>query len=235
MRLGVMQPYFFPYIGYWQLMNLVDEYVIYDDVNYIKGGWINRNNILLNGQAKMINLHIKDASPNRLIKDTQLSQTEINTRKLLATISQAYRKAPCFEPVYHMIETILKYNETNLSNYLANQIKTVKDYLGIQTTLHLSSEIPKKADIKGEAKIINICENMGADCYINAIGGMQLYNQENFRKCNLKLQFLKTGDISYHQYKGEFVPNLSIIDVMMFNTVEEIADLLQKYTLIEPS
>lgn len=234
MKIGIMQPYFFPYIGYWQLLNLVDEYVIYDDVNYIKRGWINRNNILLNGQAQRINLHIKNASQNRMINDTQLSQTEEDTRNLLATIAQAYRKAPCFEPVYHMLETSLKYNETGLADYLAYQIKMVRDYLGIQTKLLLSSDIPKKEDIKGESKIIHICKNRGADCYINAIGGMELYHQENFRKNNLKLQFLKTDDIVYHQYKGDFTPNLSIIDVMMFNTVEEITDLLQKFTLIEP-
>lgn len=233
MKIGIMQPYFFPYIGYWQLMNLVDEYVIYDDVNYIKGGWVNRNNILLNGQAKMVNLHIKDASPNRLIKDTQVSQTKRDTRKLLATIAHAYSKAPYFEPVYHMLESSLNYEETCLSDYLAYQIKAVRDYLEIQTQLILSSEIEKDNDLKGEDKVIEICTRRGADCYINAIGGMQLYKHENFDKHGLSLYFLKTGEVTYHQLNSEFVPQLSIIDVMMFNSVEEIKGLLLKYTLVE--
>ena len=233
MKIGIMQPYFFPYIGYWQLLNLVDEYVIYDDVNYIKRGWINRNNILLNGQAKMINLHIKDASQNRLIKDTQVSQTTEDTRKLLATIEQAYKKAPYFEPVYHMLEESLNYEETCLSDYLAYQIKTVKEYLGIRTKLLLSSEIEKDDSLRGESKIIAICKKREAGCYINAIGGMQLYKQENFCKEGLKLQFLKTDEIAYPQFKNDFIPYLSIIDVMMFNSVEEVRKLLQKYTLVE--
>ncbi len=233
MKIGIMQPYFFPYIGYWQLLNLVDEYVIFDDVNYIKRGWINRNNILLNGQAKMINIHIKNASQNRLIKETQLSQTKEDTRKLLATLTQAYRKAPYFESVYHMLETSLDYQETSLTDYLAYQIKTVKNYLGIQTTLLNSSDI-KKEEHKGESKILDICRIRGADCYINAIGGIKLYDPQNFKDQKIRLQFLKTDDIIYQQYKEDFVPNLSIIDVLMFNSVEEVKELLQKYTLIEP-
>lgn len=232
MKIGIMQPYFFPYIGYWQLLNMVDEYVVYDDVNYIKRGWINRNNILLNGAAKMINLHIRDASQNRLIKDTQVSQTKDDTRKLLATIKQAYHGAPYFGQVYRMLEESLQCESICLSDYLAYQLRAVCDYLGIHTKLLLSSNIKKDNSLKGEEKIIAICRSRKAGCYVNAIGGMQLYKQENFEKAGLKLQFLKTDDIAYRQYTDDFVSNLSIIDVMMFNSVEQITGLLQKYTLI---
>lgn len=231
MKIGVMQPYFFPYIGYWQLMNLVDEYVIYDDVNYIKRGWMNRNQILLNGEPKRINLHIKDASQNRLIKDTELAQSDEDNRKLLETIAQSYRKAPYFEPVYTLIKTILEYPGKNLSEYLANQIKEICGYLDIQTKLLLSSKIRKNNSLTGEEKIIAICKARGAESYINAIGGKALYHQERFKKENMALQFLRTGEISYQQFGQEFVPSLSIIDVMMFNDIERIKDLLNSFTL----
>ncbi len=233
MKLGIMQPYFYPYIGYWQLLNLVDEYVIYDDVNYIKKGWINRNYILLNGQPHRINICIKDASQNRLIKDTGMSQTKEDTRKLLTTISQGYRKAPYFNEVYYILEEALRCEETCLADYLMCQIKAVKDYLGIKTKLILSSKIEKDNNLKGEAKIIDICKRRKADCYINAIGGKQLYKQDNFEKYGLQLKFLETNNITYHQFEEHFVPQLSIIDVLMFNSVEEVRNLLDKYILRE--
>lgn len=228
-----MQPYFFPYIGYWQLTNLVDEYIIYDDVNYIQRGWINRNNILVNGMSNRINLHIKDASQNRLIKDTIVMQSEKDTKKLLATIKCNYKRAPYFEQVYELVERILTCEYTVLSEYLAHQIKCVCNFLGIQTKLILSSEIDKDSTLKGEDKIIDICKRRSADCYINAIGGKELYNSHNFAKNGIELRFLKTGEITYKQFSNPFVPNLSIIDVMMFNSVEQIKDLLQVYTLEE--
>lgn len=231
MKVGIMQPYFFPYIGYWQLINLVDEYIIYDDVNYIKRGWINRNNILLNGQSKMVNLHIRDASQNRLIRDTQLAQTKEDTRKLLATIVQCYRKAPYFDVVYELLENIMNYEDKCLSEYLAYQLQEVCRYLNIQTRLLRSSEIEKDTSLKGEEKIIEICKKRHANSYINASGGKELYHHKNFMEKGMELKFLRTGNVCYKQFDNDFVPNLSIIDVMMFNSVEKIGELLQQYSL----
>lgn len=231
MKIGIMQPYFFPYIGYWQMINLVDEYVIYDDVNYIKRGWMNRNQILLNGAAGRINLHIRDASQNRLILDTKVAQTEEDNRKLLATIAQSYQKAPCFEPVYALIKKILEYPEQSLSRYLENQIREICQYLEINTRLIRSSDIKKEPSLKGEEKIIAICKELGADSYINAIGGRELYHQARFEKEKITLHFLKTGEIKYRQFEQQFVPSLSIIDVMMFNEVDQIKKFLDKFTL----
>lgn len=231
MKIGVMQPYFFPYIGYWQLMNLVDEYVIFDDVNYIKRGWINRNNILVNGQPKLINLCIKNASQNRLIMETEVADNPDEIKKLLTTIMLNYKKAPYFEPVYALVEEILTCDEKCLSAYLANQIRKVCGYLGIETKILLSSEIEKDDSLKAEAKILEICKKRNADCYINAIGGKELYHQENFAAEKMELKFLRTGEVTYQQFGKEFVPNLSIIDVMMFNSPEQVRELLQVYTL----
>jgi hypothetical protein len=231
MKIGVMQPYFFPYIGYWQLLNTVDEYVIFDDVNYIKKGWINRNNILLNGKSKRINLHIKDASQNRLIKDTKLAQTDEDNKILLEVLKQSYHKAPYYEQVIYLVKEILDYKTDNLSEYLTNQIIQVCNYLDIRTKILLSSDIEKDNSLKGEEKIIEICKKRNADTYINAIGGKELYQHERFRKENMELKFLKTRNVNYKQFDNEFVPYLSIIDVMMFNEKEQIKELLDNYEL----
>lgn len=226
-----MQPYFFPYIGYWQLLNLVDTYVIYDDVNYIKRGWINRNQILLNGKEKRINLHIRDASQNRLICDTELAQTEEDNRKLLETITQAYHKAPYFCQTFEVINRILEYPEKNLAKYLTNQIYEMCEYFDIHTKIVLSSVVNKNNSLKGEEKIISICKELEGDCYINAIGGKGLYHPKNFRAEGMQLQFLKTGEVHYNQASERFIPSLSIIDVMMYNKVDDVKKLLEIYTL----
>jgi hypothetical protein len=231
MKIGVMQPYFFPYIGYWQLLNAVDEYVIFDDVNYIKRGWINRNNILLNGESRRINLHIKDASQNRLIKDTKLAQTKEDNSALMDILKQSYHKAPYYEQAIGLVEEILSCKTENLSEYLTNQIMQICNYLNIKTKILLSSDIEKDNSLKGEEKIIEICKKRNADTYFNAIGGKELYHHERFQKENLGLKFLKTENVNYKQFDNEFVPSLSIIDVLMFNSVDDITELLERYCL----
>ena len=232
MKIGIMQPYFFPYIGYWQLLNVVDKYVIYDDVNYINRGWINRNRILLNSKDKMITLSLKEVSQNKLIKEIELLNNEKEREKLLKTISQSYKKAPFYDEVYPLIEEILNFKEINLEKFLENSIKKIIEYLEIDTTILISSEIEKDNMLKGKNKILDICKNLGASEYYNAIGGQELYSYEEFNKEGIKLKFLKSGNIEYKQFKNEFIPNLSIIDVMMFNSKEKIKEFLNNYTLI---
>lgn len=232
MKIGIMQPYFLPYIGYWQLLNAVDKYIIYDDVNYINRGWINRNRILLNSKDKMITLSLKEVSQNKLIKEIELLNNEKEREKLLKTISQSYKKAPFYDEVYPLIEEILNFKEINLGKFLENSIKKIIEYLEINTTILISSEIEKDNMLKGKNKILDICKNLGASEYYNAIGGQELYSYEEFNKEGIKLKFLKSGNIEYKQFKNEFIPNLSIIDVMMFNSKEKIKEFLNNYTLI---
>ncbi|MFA6308363.1 MAG: WbqC family protein [Clostridia bacterium] len=232
MRIGIMQPYFFPYIGYWQLMNAADKYVIHDDVNYIKGGWINRNRILMNGADKMISLEVRDASQNKLICDLEQMGNPVNIRKILMTIESCYKKAPMYESVYHVIEDIINNREKNLARYLEYSIKKTCDYLNIGTEILISSEMDKNNDLKGQDRVIEICVKLGADEYYNAIGGIELYSVDDFAKNNVKLSFLKTENAKYKQFKNKFTPNLSIIDVMMFNSKEEIKKMLDKYELV---
>lgn len=232
MKIGIMQPYFFPYIGYWQLMEIVDKYVIYDDVNYIKGGWINRNRILVEGKIKYFNVRLIGSSSYKKINEIRVNDDKNIVRKELRIIQAAYKKAPFYEEVYPIIETILSYKENNLAYYLGNSLKNICDYLDITTEIFYSSSLKMNGNLKGEEKILAICELLGATEYYNAIGGQDLYSYNNFNNKGIKLKFLKTDEITYKQFGEEFYPNLSIIDVMMFNSKEDIKRMLKKHTFI---
>ncbi len=227
-----MQPYFFPYIGYWQLMNAVDEYVVYDDVNYIKGGWINRNRILVNGTPQYINLVLSQPSPYKKINEIEIGADERIIKKTLSTIKMNYGKAPYFKDVYPLLEQLILNMKGNLANYLFNSFMSINSYLDIRTKLLLSSDITKDDTLKGQDKVIEICKKLNAEKYYNAIGGMDLYSYSDFMSNGIELCFLKTDNIVYKQYNDAFQPNLSIIDVMMFNSVQEIKGMLEQYSLI---
>ncbi len=232
MKLGIMQPYFVPYIGYWQLMNLVDQYVIYDDVNFIKGGWINRNRILVNGVPKYFNVPMLGASSNVLINEVKVDHNEAIIRKSLRSIEGAYSKAPYFESVYPMLEAILWCEEESIARYIENSFRVIGKYLDIQTELIFSSDIEKDNNLKGQDKVLAICRQLNATEYYNAIGGQELYSYEAFRKYGIQLNFVKTQDIVYDQFGKEFQPNLSIIDVLMFSAKDKVKDYLKAYILI---
>lgn len=232
MKLGIMQPYFFPYIGYWQLINAVDKYVIFDDVNFIKRGWINRNRILMNGEEKMINVQMHRASQNKLINEVEVLFSESYNKKNLRTLESCYKKAPYSSNVFPLINNIITQDEKNLAKYLENSIRQICKYLSINAELIVSSSIKKNNNLKGKDKILEICKILGADEYYNAIGGKELYSYDEFLFQGIKLRFLKTGNIEYKQFNNKFVPNLSIIDVMMFNSVGDINKLLEKYELL---
>ena len=232
MKLGIMQPYYLPYIGYWQLLNAVDKYVIYDDVNYIKGGWINRNRVLINGQPSYFNVPLKGASSFKLINEIEVNNDPILIKKNLHTIEDAYKKAPYFNDIYPLVEKIVTYNEMCLAKYLEYSIKVICQYLDINTELIVSSSIEKDNSLKGKDKVIEICKILNADEYYNAVGGQDLYSFEEFAENGIKLSFVETEDIVYKQFKDDFQPNLSILDVMMFNSKEDVKKLLHKYKTI---
>lgn len=233
MKIGIMQPYFLPYLGYFQLMNLVDKYVVYDDVNFIKGGRINRNNMLnTNGKPLQFNILLNGASPNKLINEIELLPDMINRHKTLKSIFFNYQKAPYFSETYSLMEEIFLNKEKNLALFIFDSFNFVCKYLGIKTKLMLSSSLAKKNDLKAEEKVYDICRLLKATDYYNSIGGENLYSHEEFKKLGINLHFLKMDDIKYKQFDNEFVPFLSILDVMMFNSVKTIQEMLKKYTLI---
>lgn len=233
MKLGIMQPYFIPYIGYWQLMNAVDKYVVYDDVNFIKSGWINRNRILVNGESKYFNIPMVGASSFKLINEVGVNCDIKLVEKNLRAIEGAYKKAPYYDSIYPLIKDILSYQCDNIAQFVFNSFKIICDYLNIQTELIVSSTIEKDNELKAQDKVLEICELLGANEYYNAIGGQELYSFEDFEKRGIKLKFLKTDSIEYKQYDNEFQSNLSILDVMMFNSKEEVIEMLNRYTLVE--
>lgn len=232
-KLGIMQPYFFPYIGYFQVLNAVDKYIVYDDVNYIKRGWINRNYILVNGSANLFNLILCDVSQNKLINEIEVKHDPVAESKLLKTIGVSYAKAPHFNEVFPIVKSIVTFEEKNLALYLFNQYKVLCEYMKISTELILSSSLNKNNSLKGEDKILHICKLMEVKEYYNTMGGWDLYHRDRFKEAGIDLHFLRTNDdIKYKQFSNEFVPNLSVIDVMMFNSVEKIQQLLAQYTLL---
>jgi len=232
MKLAIMQPYFFPYIGYWQLIRAADLFLIYDDVNYIKNGWINRNRILIDGKPRYITVDLRGASSNKLISETQLLDNPSSRIRITKTLKQYYSKAPYFSQTYPLIEKLVLYDQNNLAQYLEYIILQVCFHLNITTTIQRSSEIPKNAALKGQERVIEICEIFGADQYLNPVGGQNLYSKQDFLNCGIELEFLKVGDIRYSQFTYPFVPNLSIIDVMMHNPTADIQEMLGMFEIL---
>lgn len=229
MIVAIMQPYFFPYLGYFQLMAAVDRFILYDDVNYIKQGWINRNRILINNQAHYLTLDLQGASSFKKINEVGLS---FNASKLLKTIKQAYGKAPFYQETFPLIDKILFFEQNNLAAFVINSIREISAHLAIKVKIHVSSELNVGSDKSGQERVIEICRFFQATKYINAIGGKELYSKEIFRENGITLKFINSNFVRYQQFDHEFVPFLSIIDVMMFNAKEQVTDLLQQYTLI---
>lgn len=229
MNLAVMQPYLFPYIGYWQLIHSVDTFVIYDDVNFIKRGYINRNNIFQNGNSHLITLELIASSQNKRINEISIGN---NANKLLKTIRQNYSKAPFFQDVFPMLEEILNNEQKELSKFLGSSLVKISEYLNIDTKFLYSSDIKNDKTLKAQDRLIEMSKTLNATGYINSIGGIELYDKTVFSQNNINLSFLKTGKISYKQFNNEFIPNLSIIDVLMFNSKDNIKNMLIQFELI---
>ncbi len=216
-----MQPYFFPYMGYFQLIAAVDCFVIYDNIKYTKKGWINRNRMLQNGKDVVFSLPLKKDSDYRDICQRELS-AEFQCDKLLNQIKNAYQRAPYFEQTFPLVKTIIRYGNSNLFEFLKHSIVKTCEHLSIPTEIRSSSEIDIDHALKNQDKVLALCETVGADIYINSGGGRELYSKERFRGKRIELQFLQSKSFEYSQFGDEFLPWLSIIDVMMFNSLESI-------------
>lgn len=220
-RLAIMQPYFLPYIGYFQLIAAVDTFIVYDNIKYTKKGWINRNRMLQNGRDLTFSLPLKSDSDALDVCERELAQN-FNREKLLNQIKGAYRRAPYFGEAFPLIERIVQYEDTNLFRFLYHSIVKTCAYLGITTEIRISSDIVIDHSIKNQNKVIALCEAIGADTYVNSIGGIELYSKDNFRERNIELKFIKSKPFDYPQFGDAFVPSLSILDVMMFNPLDAI-------------
>ena len=229
-----MQPYFLPYLGYFQLINIVDEFVIYDNIQYSRRGWINRNRIYSDLKDQYISLPLRKDSDYLDVNNRFLVERfDLEALKILRKIESVYKKAPFYDIVYPLIEDILLYKNLNLFDFVHNSIVKVCNYIEIETKLTVSSKIDIDHSLKAQSKVLAICEYLNADIYVNPIGGIELYSQKEFKNSGFDLKFLKSGQFKYSQFSDEFIPNLSILDVLMFNSIESVQDSLRKnYTLI---
>ncbi len=220
MKVAVMQPYFCPYIGYFQLVAAVDKFVFYDDVNFIKGGWINRNNIISNNKEFLFTIPLVDASSFRLIKDTMVNWRSKEIDKLINNIRLSYAKAPYFKEVFPIITDIFSPKPETIAELAANSVISFSKYLELTTEFKVSSEGNYEKTGDRVTNLINILNAEGSDSYINPIGGQELYSKEEFRKHGVELNFLKgTG-------------SLSIIDVCMKQNKSEIQETLKTFSLV---
>ncbi|MBW8190817.1 WbqC family protein [Neiella marina] len=233
MKIAIMQPYIFPYIGYYQLMESVDKFIIYDDINYINKGWIDRNRVLIHGKPQLFKLPLSKKSQNKTIAEHELAVSYIGwAYKLLKTLRQNYAKSPNYSIAMPLITDILTFKTTSLSQLLRYSLEQIAALLEIKCLVTTSSTaVYGNNDKSGEARIIDICQQEGANQYINLSGGKHLYDKNNFRKKGIQLSFLDSQQRPYQQNAAEFVPSLSMIDVLMNNPVSEIKRLVRGFEL----
>ncbi len=252
MKLAAMQPYFFPYIGYFQCIHAVDKYLIYDRLNYIYQGWVDRNRLVdKSGQIFYIRPSLKDASVSKLIGEIELQPKQFWRKKLIKTLQFSYAGAPFYEETLALVSNILSYETESLSEFNFLGIKSICEFLEIDTELSNDTqkfdELEKELSGLKEALLMNgeetvelkitraveLCRIEGADTFINAIGGVDLYPSSFFKEQDVELKFIRTSPIRYTQFTADFVPGLSIIDVLMHNGKEGTKQLLTQYELID--
>lgn len=236
MKVAIMQPYFFPYLGYFQLASMVDAFVIYDNIKYTKKGWINRNRIMLNGREQMISIPLKKSSDFHHIVEKEIAdEFQAVKRKIINQLGSAYRRSPGFTDGIALVQEIFSFNGTNLFDFLHHSLNSLFGYLDIGTPLKVSSHIEADHELSAEERIIDICRVLGAKTYINPIGGLDMYSKERFAKAGIDLQFHNMKVVPYAQNSGTFTSHLSIIDVLMQNQREAIPNLLSQYEIIRKS
>lgn len=231
--IAIMQPYFFPYMGYWQLIHAVDRFVIYDDVNYIKAGWVNRNRLLINGEPAYITAPLQHPSPFKRICDIALQPSPVWRDKLVKMVELTYRRAPHFSEAFPVVERLIRYEAGNLADYLGHQLQALAAFMGIKTEFVVTSRCYENEHLSGQARVLDICKREEAGIYINAQGGQALYDAEKFRSAGIDLRFIAMRQLPYKQRRVEFVPNLSIIDTLMEVGSVNIRQYLNAFDLIE--
>ena len=234
MKVSIMQPYLFPYLGYFQLIHAVDIFVIYDDVQYIHHGWINRNKLLFDNKDHFFTFTVKKDSSKKLINQRFYSHELFETLKnnFLKRIKCTYKKAPYFSETYDLLSEILNYSNLNVAVFNSNSLKILCKSMRVETKFIMSSNLNKNNNLIGQERGFEILKLLGSQYEINAIGGLDLYSPDVYLQHGVTLKFIKMNDIKYPQFGNEFIPSLSIIDVLMFNSKDKIKGLLDEYELI---
>lgn len=233
-KVALMQPYLFPYIGYFQLIHAVDTFIAYDDVQWMKGGWINHNRILVDGRPEYITLPVKQDSHTKNINEREFSANfEADKQAILAKLTESYANAPYFEPALKVVERCFADKNPDAAVFIVNSLRVCCEYMGIKTTIIMSSDIADKTDgLRAQDRVIDTVKRVGATHYINAIGGQDLYSKSAFAEHAMELSFIKSDLTEYEQFGDAFVPGLSIIDIMMFNSQEDTTRILESFELV---
>jgi len=231
MKIAVMQPYLFPYIGYWQLLANVDRFVVFDDAAFIPRGWIHRNRIVVNGAPYRFTLPVANGSQNRLICDIVRADNASWRDGFTKTLRQSYAGAENFNEAFLLVTKALENPERNLAKLLVFSLASVCEYLGIHTEIIVASGRYGNRELRGQTRILDICEREGARSYLNLPGGEALYERASFEKKGIELKFLRPSSPTYSQRAAEFFPWLSIIDVMMHCGAEKIRAALGDFSL----
>jgi hypothetical protein len=220
-RAAIMQPYFLPYIGYFQLISAVDLFVVYDNIEYTKKGWINRNRLLRSGQPAVFSLPLKADADVLHVRDRELAR-DFDPARLVRQFEGAYRRAPQFAETMVLIDRVFNCGDRNLFAFLERSIRATCEHIGISTRIERSSAVSVDSDLRRERRVLALCEAVGATTYVNPPGGIGLYDPADFAANGIELKFLKPKPFTYRQFDDPFVPWLSIVDVLMFNSLPEV-------------
>ncbi|ULC60556.1 WbqC family protein [Flaviramulus sp. BrNp1-15] len=233
MKLGIMQPYFFPYLGYFSLIDATDFWVVFDEVQFIRHGWVERNRVQnSDGGWQYIKVPLVKAPRQNLIKDTFIRFNENWESKILAQLTCYKKKAPYYNQVINLLEKIFEKKNKDITSLNILVLKKVCEYIGMefnydvfsQTEMDFSSTIKKPGDWA-----LQISKYYEASTYVNPYGGIDIFDRENFQKEGIGIKFLKNNLDIYNQRNKKFEPGLSIIDVLMFNSPKETKKLIESY------
>ncbi len=232
MKLGVMQPYFLPYIGYFDLINYTDKWVVFDTVQYIRHGWINRNRIMHPKDGwQYIVVPLKKHARSTEIKDIEVANDNSWKERIIGQLYHYKKKAPFFNETIVFVQGCLATNETSLSRLNAFTLSKACAYLGIYLDLEFFSEMNLKlGTVEGSGEwALQISEAIGAEEYVNPSSGFALFDNQKFRNSNIKLTFRNLLTFEYTCSRYEFIPNLSIVDLLMWNEPEKIKKYLDMH------
>lgn len=236
MRIAIMQPYFLPYLGYWQLIAAVDCFVVLDDVNFIKGGWVNRNRVVVGGKPSWLTLPLVGASPNRLICEIDIKPDDGWRAKLQRMVAMNYAKAPHLSEGLPWFESCLERASGNLSEYLVDSVVSLCTRLGVTTEIIPSSRPFDAGGLRGSERIVDMCCRLGATYYVNPPGGKDLYSIDNFAKHGIRLEFLEPQLANACLAAGvDGGSSLSILHLMMHNSTAALAEAIGSYRTVAPA
>jgi len=236
MKVAIMQPYFMPYIGYFQLINAVDEFIIFDTPQFIRHGWIERNNILkLDGESSYIKVPLVKQSRDTSIKDMIINNSTNWQKKILAQITHYKKKAPYYNDVLTLLDTIFKEQTESIVDLNYKSLKLICNYLDITTPIKIWSEMNLEIEEVNapDEWALNICKKINATTYINPIGGLSFFDTKKYLTSNIDIKFIKSKEILYNQFDNNFTPWLSIIDILMFNSKNNIKNMLEQVNYIK--